>query len=131
MPRERSEQGCDAASGIGNHGRPYRILIADDEPSIRNLMASTLTGAGYTVRVATGGGMAVDVAATWEPDLIFLNRKMPILTGVRARRLKSEGGEDGERPIALVTGWRVDADRGKVQQEGFTDLLCKPFSPVR
>src|SRR5690606_7360632 len=58
-----------------------RLLVVDDQADNRNLLATILRGAGFEVRTVGDGDAALDVAATWRPDLVLLDRRMPGMGG--------------------------------------------------
>ena len=72
--------------------RQPKVLIVDDEASIRALLSATLRLTGFEVRVATGGNEALAAAAEYGPDLVVLDVMMPDLDGFSVvRRLRGEG----------------------------------------
>ena len=93
-----------------------RILVADDEPEIRNSLRRILTGHGFTVDTVQDGVEAVERAQSGEPDLILLDLAMPRMGGLEAlRRTKREvpetkvivvtvHGEDAYRRAAFACG---------------------------
>ena len=59
-----------------------RVLVVDDEPSIRESLADALTEQGFVVRVATDGRRALDVLAEEPPDILLADVRMPVLDGI-------------------------------------------------
>ena len=101
-----------------------RILVVDDDDTIRALVATALADAGYEVRAAVHGVEALDTAAEWSPDLILLDMRMPLMDCwefVRAYR-----GRPGlHAPIVILTAGRDAASiAADVAADGF---LAKPF----
>src|SRR2546430_6815515 len=90
----------DAASHFPPAGRTeaaMRILIADDETIIRLDLRGLLEQAGYEVQEARDGAEAVLLAESWQPDVVLLDVRMPVLDGVEAaRRIIAS------RPVAVV-----------------------------
>src|SRR2546430_11827221 len=74
-----------------------RILIADDETIIRLDLRGMLEAAGYEVQEARDGAEAVSLADSWEPDLVLLDVKMPVLDGIEAARRIT-----ATRPVPVV-----------------------------
>ena len=105
-----------------------KILVADDEWELRNLLTEFLAGEGYDVIQASNGEEALELAEKEEPQVILLDVKMPGIDGIEVcRRLKEE---DKTRfiPIIMVTALEdrdVDAF-----VEGADDFVTKPFSLV-
>ena len=107
--------------------RKYTILIVDDEPASRQVIALLLEGAGYVTVEARSGHEALDILSQKLPDLILLDLVMPGMSGLDLlRTLKSEV-RTLSIPTIIVTGMsgsetRIDALRG-----GAADYLIKPF----
>jgi len=107
--------------------RPARVLIAEDDPGMRETLAALVKGLGYeTVTVADGEAALLAVAAA-PPDLLVSDIAMPGLTGLElCRRLK---GDPATRliPVILVTGLGDDYKLDGIEA-GADDFLGKPFS---
>lgn len=92
----------DVVSGDGGHRSTQRILIADDDPTIRTLLRRVLEAKGYTVETATDGRAALETIAASPPDLLITDLIMPGLTGwsvlARARR------QAPVLPIIIISG---------------------------
>lgn len=106
-----------------------KILIAEDERDIRDLVEFTLKYAGHEVVKVTNGQEAVDKAPEVKPDLIILDVRMPRMTGYEAcRQLKTM---DGVRDIPVVflsaKGQQSEMDTGL--DAGAYDYILKPFAP--
>ena len=102
---------------------PY-ILIADDDPSILQLVAEILRDEGYAVELARNGREALDaIALREEPALIVLDMRMPIIDGWEfARRIRAQ---QIDSPILVMTAAR-DA-REWAEEIGAVGYLAKPF----
>ena len=102
-----------------------RILVADDEPDIRNVLNLLLTAHGYTVDEAENGLRAVDMVQTTEYDLIIMDIMMPGMSGTDAcaqiRRVT-------KAPVLFLTAKDQDADQSAAFSSGGDDYLVKPFS---
>ena len=106
-----------------------KILIAEDERDIRDLIEFTLKYAGHEVIKATNGAEAVEMAPEVAPDLILLDVRMPRMTGYEAcRALKNK---DGVKDIPIVflsaKGQQSEMDIGL--DAGAYDYILKPFAP--
>jgi DNA-binding response OmpR family regulator len=102
------------------------ILVVDDEPNIREIVALYLTHAGYDVRVAPDGKAALHALTAALPDLVILDVMLPHVDGFEiTRRLRQEGST----PIILLTARREEADRIEGLELGADDYVVKPFSP--
>jgi DNA-binding response OmpR family regulator len=103
-----------------------RVLVVEDEAPARDLLVTTLTGDGYTVRAVEDGKSALDAAETFRPDIALLDGGLPGISGAElAQRLRLAR----DLPIIFVTG----ADSAEAIHRGFRigadDYITKPFDP--
>jgi PAS domain S-box-containing protein len=106
---------------------PRRILVADDDASIRMICREVLEQAGYRVEEAADGQQAVEASLRSQPDLIVLDVMMPELDGYQvARRLKSEQAT-AQLPIIFLSARGQTADKVRAFKTGAEDYLVKPF----
>ena len=104
-----------------------RILVVDDDPSIRRMLERTLQAEGYETRTASDGGAALATAESWPPHAIVLDVVMPGIDGhAVARRLRHKGDAV---PILLLTARDEVSDRVAGLDAGADDYLVKPFAP--
>lgn len=106
-----------------------KILIAEDEPDIRELVAFTLRFAGYEVVVAANGEEAVEQARREVPDLILMDVRMPRLTGYDACRLIKADPALADIPVVFLSAKGQDAEIQTGLQAGADEYLLKPFAP--
>jgi len=101
-----------------------RILVVDDDTSIRSFVEMALDSEGYAVSTATNGAQALAVTDQVQPDLILLDMRMPIMDGwTFARRYREQGGP--KAPIVVITAATDAGERAaEIQADGF---LGKPF----
>ena len=106
-----------------------KILIAEDERDIRDLVAFTLRFAGYDV-VAVGDGLeAVEASLVEKPDLILMDVRMPRMTGYEAcEKMKAA---DGTRdiPVVFLSAKGQEAEIQTGLSVGASEYLLKPFAP--
>ena len=106
-----------------------RVLVVDDEETIRNLLSKTLALADYEVDVATDGRMALDRMRIIPYDLLITDLRMPGVDGLsvirEARRLKAD------IPVLIVTGYSSEASAIEAINLGVQGYLTKPFRVPR
>jgi two-component system response regulator MprA len=116
---------ADTAS-TGGVGLGGRVLVVDDDPPLRRMLARTLAAEGYDVTVAGDGGGALAEAERAAPDVIVLDVAMPALDGLAVcRRLRSKGLST---PILMLTARDAVPDRVAGLEAGADDYLVKPFA---
>lgn len=102
------------------------ILIVDDEPHIRELLAFALGKAGYATVEAADGEAALEAIAVHKPALVVLDINMPRLNGLDVcRRIRAEG----QLPVLLLSSRDDEIDRVLGIELGADDYVVKPFSP--
>ena len=102
-----------------------RILVVDDEPQIRRIMRTTLTGAGYEVDDARSGEEALIKVRAYRPDLVLLDLNMPGMSGLEACR---ELRADPNVAIIMLTVHDSEAAKVEALDAGADDFVTKPFS---
>ena len=103
-----------------------RLLVVEDEPNIRELLATSLRFAGFEVHTAGNGAGAVSVAEKEQPDLVVLDVMLPDLDGFEVTRRLREHGR--HMPIVFVTARDSVEDKVKGLTVGGDDYVTKPFS---
>jgi len=106
-----------------------KILIAEDERDIRDLVAFTLRFAGHEVFAASNGEEAVELAPKVNPDLILMDVRMPRMTGYEACKILKENPDLKDIPVVFLS---AKGQENEIQQglaSGAEDYLLKPFAP--
>ena len=103
-----------------------RLLVVDDEPNIRDLLATSLRFAGFAVEVAPDGGTALRLAAETHPDLLVLDVMLPDMSGFTVTRRLREKGE--HVPVLFLTARDDTQDAITGLTVGGDDYVTKPFS---
>ena len=108
-----------------------KVLIVDDDPFIRKLIATTLEDvAGFELLQASDGAEAVDIAAREEPELVFLDIDMPRLDGIEAcAQIRGKPSTSNATIVMLTATSRTDNER-RAEEAGADLFLTKPFSPL-
>lgn len=103
-----------------------RLLVVDDEPNIRDLLAASLRFAGFEVATAANGNEAIKQVGEQKPDLIVLDIMMPDMDGFTVlRRIRSMGDDV---PVVFLTARDDMDDKVKGLTSGGDDYVTKPFS---
>src|SRR5881227_3377166 len=87
---------------------PARVLVVEDDPSVRGLLHTLLTGEGYEVATASDGLAGLVKASSAKPDLMLLDLMMPDLGGVRVLEELRGDPALNDTPVIVVTG-KIDA----------------------
>jgi CheY-like chemotaxis protein len=106
-----------------------KILIAEDERDIRDLITLTLDFAGYKVVSASNGEEAVSLARQEIPDLILMDVRMPRMTGYEACALIKADEKLRDIPVIFLSAKGQDSEIQTGLQAGAVDYLLKPFAP--
>jgi DNA-binding response OmpR family regulator len=106
-----------------------RVLVADDERDILELVAFRLERSGYEIVRANDGEEALRLALEQRPDLAVLDVMMPCLSGYDVTREIRRHDETRTMPVILLTARALEADITRGFEAGADDYLKKPFSP--
>ena len=114
----------------------YRVLVADDTPENRLLLVKLFAPIGFEVREAENGRAAVMLWESWNPHLIWMDTRMPIMDGVAAmkeiRRREEDMGEylrlNSPTVIIALTASTFEERRGAILAAGANDFVRKPFT---
>ena len=106
-----------------------RILIAEDERDIRDLIAFTLRFAGYEVLTANNGEEAVQMTQKEMPDLVLTDVRMPKMTGYEACRLIKADATTQHIPVVFLSAKGQEAEVQNGLAAGADEYLLKPFAP--
>jgi signal transduction histidine kinase/CheY-like chemotaxis protein len=105
----------------------YRILIVDDKWSNRQLLIKLLSPLGFELKEASNGKEAIEVWDTWEPHLIWMDMRMPILDGYEATKHIKAATKGQATAIIALTASTLEEDRAIVLSAGCDDFVRKPF----
>ena len=106
-----------------------KILIAEDERDIRDLIAFTLQFAGYTVITANNGEEAVELTQREIPDLVLTDVRMPKMTGYEACKLIKADPATRHIPVVFLSAKGQEAELQTGLDAGGDEYLLKPFAP--
>jgi two-component system, OmpR family, phosphate regulon response regulator PhoB len=105
------------------------ILLVEDDPDIRHLVAYKLAKGGLTVIGVADGVSALREARAHPPDLVLLDVRMPRMSGIEVCRELRAGPLTANVPIILLTARARPQDLEQGYAAGATDYVVKPFSP--
>src|SRR5438093_4641411 len=106
-----------------------RVLIAEDEPDIRELVVHHLKREGYQVSAAASGEEALRQVLSVPPDLVLLDLMMPAMDGLEVCRRLRQDPSTVTLPIVMLTAKGDEVDRVLGLEIGADDYVVKPFSP--
>jgi DNA-binding response OmpR family regulator len=120
--------GPGGAENSSQTGLPKRILVVEDEPSIRQLLTNSLTRAGYRVDAAENGALAWEALQVRRYDLLITDNNMPKITGIDL--VKKLRKKNTVLPVVMATGTFPKAELERHPRLGISDILIKPFAFV-
>ena len=109
--------------------REKKILVADDEKDILEIISYNLINEGYDVFTAKDGNEAIDVAKKIHPDLIILDIMMPYKTGIEVCQILRTMDEFKHTLIIFLTALSDETSHIKGLESGADDYVSKPISP--
>ena len=108
---------------------PAKILIAEDERDIRELVKYSLTFAGFEVIEASNGIEAVDRTVAEKPDLILMDVRMPKMTGYEACKQLKAMDEVKDIPVIFLSAKGQESEIQQGLDVGAVEYILKPFAP--
>ena len=112
--------------GMNTSGSPTRVLVVDDEPTVREVVAGYLRRDGHLVSEAADGPTALRLLESEPPDLVVLDMMLPGVNGLDIlRRIRAAG----DMPVIMLTARAEESDRVAGLELGADDYVIKPFSP--
>ncbi len=106
---------------------PYRILIVDDKPLNRQLLIKLLHPLGFELKEATNGQEAIEIWDCWEPHLIWMDMRMPVMDGYEATK-QIKGTIKGQATaIVALTASVLEEERAVILSAGCDAFMRKPF----
>ncbi len=106
-----------------------RILVADDEPDVLNLVSLNMKSAGFNVIKAEDGITALQQARETNPALIVLDLMLPEMSGLEVCKVLKKEPATAQIPIIMLTAKAEEIDRIVGLELGADDYITKPFSP--
>lgn len=106
-----------------------KIVIAEDERDIRDLITFTLQFAGHQVIATSNGAEAVEAVEREKPDLVLMDVRMPRMTGYEACRRLKANPETAHIPVVFLSAKGQESEVREGLEAGAVAYILKPFSP--
>jgi DNA-binding response OmpR family regulator len=107
----------------------HKVLVAEDELDIRNLIAFSLEFVGYLVVQASNGEEAVEKAIAEQPDLVMLDVRMPKLNGYEVCKKLKEHDSTRHIPVVFLSARGQETEIKHGLELGAEEYILKPFAP--
>ena len=114
--------------GLEPNQTEYRILIVDDSKSNRQIMVQLLEPVGFKVKEAVNGKEAVDICLRWQPHMIWMDIRMPVMNGYEATEQIRSYPQTTNTMIVALTAGTLEEEKKLFQAAGCDDFVGKPFS---
>ncbi|ACK73438.1 multi-sensor hybrid histidine kinase [Gloeothece citriformis PCC 7424] len=109
------------------HQPDYKILVVDDKQTNRQLLIKLLTSVGFTVKEACNGQEAIEIWESWQPHLIWMDMRMPIMDGYEATKFIKSIPKGKNTVIIAITASVLEEEKAVVLSAGCDDFVRKPF----
>jgi CheY-like chemotaxis protein len=114
-------------TGLAPDQPDYRILVVEDQYENQLLLAKLLQSAGFQVKVADNGAKGIEIFQDWQPDFIWMDRRMPVMNGLEAMlRIRKLPGGDKVK-IVTITASAFTEQRKELLSAGMDDYIRKPY----
>jgi PAS domain S-box-containing protein len=136
LPLKEAEEEAHIRYGRKSRGRvvglkpgqpDYKVLVVDDQHDNQMLLAKLMADVGLDVKVADNGEQCVKLFQEWTPDLIWMDRRMPVMDGVEATRKIRELPHGDKVKIIAVTASAFKEQQEELSKAGMDDYVSKPF----
>ena len=108
-----------------------RILVVEDQDSIRRMIEALVQARGYQVTAVSSGAKAIDVALTDAPDMVLLDLNLPgLYDGFDVCQLLRSDPTTRTVPVVIISAMDDDESRARATAAGATAYYTKPFSPI-
>ncbi len=106
-----------------------KVLVVDDSSTDRQNLEQILKATGCEVITAKNGKIAIELAKTEKPDIIFMDIVMDEMDGYEATRELSNDADTQAIPVIFVSSKKQKADRVWAKMQGGKELVSKPYTP--
>ncbi|MCC7105490.1 MAG: response regulator [Chloroflexi bacterium] len=108
----------------------HTVLLADDDPGLRRLVATTLGTDDFDLLHAADGDETLTMARSHHPDIVLLDINMPKRNGLDVCRILKNDPAMSDIRIVMLTASGTEVDRKRALEVSADDYFIKPFSPV-
>ena len=115
-----------SAKSLKKETHPVRILVIDDEQSVRDILSRMLRTKGHQVVVASDGEEGIERFRSEKFDMVFTDLGMPKISGWEVGKAIKE--INPKVPVAMITGWGMEMNREKMGESGIDLVVSKPFN---
>jgi PAS domain S-box-containing protein len=105
----------------------YRILIAEDQRDNQLLLSRLMTDLGIEVKIAENGERCIELYREWHPDLIWMDRRMPVMDGLETTRSIRQLPDGEQVKIVAVTASAFKEQQQEMLDAGMNDFVRKPY----
>jgi signal transduction histidine kinase/DNA-binding response OmpR family regulator len=105
----------------------YKILVVDDKPINRQLLVRLLAPLGFEIREASNGQEAIVMWEAWQPHLIWMDMRMPVMDGYEATKYIKSTTQGNATAIIALTASVLEQERAIILSAGCDDFMRKPF----
>ena len=117
----------DLGEALARFGRPLRILLAEDNPTNQMVFKKMLEDYAVSIHVASNGLEALEQAQRFNPDIVYMDMRMPEMDGIEATRaIRALGGAFNALPIVALTANAFADDIKLCRDAGMNDFIAKP-----
>ena len=126
---DEKEKNAHTVVGLAPDQPTYRILIVEDREENRKLLTRFLVPLGFEVREAEDGKIGIEVWNEWQPHLIWMDMRMPVMDGYEATKRIKASTQGQATVIIALTASVFEEERSMVLSVGCDDFVRKPFKP--
>lgn len=123
-----SAQGKQQVKALAPGQAQYRILVVDDQEVNRKLLIKLLEPLGFLMKEAVNGQEAVAIWDTWEPHLIWMDMRMPVMDGYEATKQIKATTKGHATAVIALTASVLEEEQAIILSAGCDDFLRKPFA---
>jgi len=109
-----------------NGTNPIRVLYVEDDKSLQVTISHMLRALGYVVECAENGKVGIAKATSWQPDLILMDIRLPLINGDEAIRLLRQDPETAKIPIFVLSAYTDAKTRNTCREAGADKFFTKP-----